>query len=99
MITTKKELVKILQGNRDKILSLGVARIGLFGSFARDNANDKSDIDFMVEFQEGKKNYNNFFDLHEKLQAIVNRKIDLVTKESLSVYLSPYILKEVEYVI
>ena len=56
MIQTKQELLNVLNANRDKILSFGVQRLGLFGSFVRDEANEKSDVDFLVDFSKEKKN-------------------------------------------
>ena len=45
----REEVLKKLRENRKKIESFGVKRIGIFGSFARDEAREDSDIDILVE--------------------------------------------------
>ncbi|MCX6233226.1 MAG: nucleotidyltransferase family protein [Bacteroidetes bacterium] len=76
----------------------GVKRIGLFGSYVRNEPTPDSDIDFIVEFNPGKKNYKNFIHLAYFLESILNKEVDLLTHGSLSPYLKPYIFKEIEYV-
>ena len=76
----------------------GVCSIGLFGSFVREEANEQSDIDFLVDFEEGKKTFKNFMDLSFFLEELFQRKVELVTPQSLSPYMGPRILKTVEYV-
>ena len=67
-------------------------------SLIRDTANRNSDIDFIVEFRKGEKNYDNMYALHLYLQSLTQRNIEVVTKESLSPYIGPSILQETEYV-
>ena len=55
MVLTREEVLKKLRENQNKIRSFGVKRIGVFGSAARGDANEKSDIDFVVDFEEGEK--------------------------------------------
>jgi predicted nucleotidyltransferase len=82
--------------HREQILALGVRRLGVFGSFARDEVRDESDVDFLVEFEPGQKTYANFFALAELLEAALRRPVELVTPESLSPYIGPQILREVQ---
>lgn len=98
-VKTKAELIKLLIENRNAIEKFETRRLGLFGSFVHDEQKETSDIDFMVEFLEGRKNYDNFIGLATLLEELLNRKVELVTKESLSSYIGPNILKETEYVI
>ena len=44
------------------------------------------------------KTYDNFFDLYEFLETLFDKKVDLITTASLSPYIGPDILKEVEYI-
>jgi predicted nucleotidyltransferase len=74
-----------------------VSRIGLFGSFVRGEQRPDSDIDLLVEFEVGKKTFDNFMELSFFLEEVLQHKVELITVESLSPYLGPYILKEVEY--
>ena len=98
MIHTKTELITQLQKNQTHLAQLGVNRLGLFGSFVRDQATQSSDIDFLVEFQRGEKTFDNFMNLSFFLEELCGRRVELVTPESLSPHIGPHILREVEYV-
>ncbi len=50
--------------------------------------------DLLVEFDEGKKNYDNFIELVFFLESLLQRKVDLLTIEALNPYMKPKILKE-----
>ena len=97
-VQTKAQLIQLLQRNRERILAFGVLRIGIFGSFVRNEAREESDIDFLVEFDPAKKNLANFIGLADLLDGLTGRRTEIVTPESLSKYIGPSILKEVEYV-
>ncbi|MCH7676247.1 nucleotidyltransferase family protein [candidate division KSB1 bacterium] len=97
-INSKKDVLSIIQQNRKSIKTLGVKKLGLFGSFVREEQNKNSDIDLMVEFDKGKKTFDNFMQLSFLLEDLLGKKIELVTTDSMSPYIRPYILKEVEYV-
>jgi predicted nucleotidyltransferase len=95
---TKHAVIETLRANDAAIRSYGVRRLGIFGSVARDEHNEQSDIDLLVEFQKGTKTFDNFIHLVFFLEELLGRKVELVTKDSLSPYIGPRILKEVEYV-
>lgn len=57
-----------------------------------------SDVDILVEFDTGKRTYDNFIDTCFLLEDLLGRRVELVTIDSLSPYIKPYVLKEVEYV-
>jgi uncharacterized protein len=84
--------------NSDQIRDFGVKRIGLFGSYVRNQSNSESDIDFLVEFEPERKNFKNFMHLSHYLKELFKSEIDLLTEKSLSPHIGPHILKEVEYV-
>ncbi|QEJ99084.1 nucleotidyltransferase family protein [Treponema phagedenis] len=94
----KKEIFNFLEYNKNILQSYGVKKIGLFGSYVRNQQNKKSDIDILVEFHTNKKNYTNFINLVYYLEDNLNTKVDLLTVESLSPYIGNRILNEVEYV-
>ncbi|MEW6386367.1 MAG: nucleotidyltransferase family protein [Thermodesulfobacteriota bacterium] len=96
-IKTKQDVLKVLHQNRDRLEAMGVSRIGLFGSFVRGEPHPDSDIDLLVEFEAGQKNFDTFMELSFMLEEIFQRRIKLITIESLSPYIGPHILKEVEY--
>jgi len=93
----KEEILKVIRENKDKIKSFGVKKIGIFGSFVRGEEKERSDIDIIVEFEEGKKNFDNFMNLAFYLEELFRRKVDLLTPESISPYIKPYIEKEAVY--
>jgi len=75
----------------------GVTKIGIFGSFARGEEKEGSDIDVLVEFQENYKTFDNYMDLKFLLEDLFGRKIDLVTIDALRPQLKDGILQEVIY--
>jgi predicted nucleotidyltransferase len=97
VMKTKQDVLKILHQNRERLRGFGVERIGLFGSFVREEQHPDSDIDLLVEFAAEQKTFDAFMDLVFFLEEILQHKVELVTVESLSPYLGPHILKEVEY--
>ena len=93
----KEEILKRIRENREKIKSFGVKRIGIFGSFVRGEEKGGSDIDIIVEFEEGRKSFDNFINLAFYLEELFGRKVDLLTPESISPYIKPYIEREAVY--
>jgi predicted nucleotidyltransferase len=99
LVQTKPKLLDLLFQNRDTIKSFGIKELGLFGSFVSNkNINKDSDIDFLIDFLPHQKNYDNYIRLVFFLEELTGRKIELVTRESLSPYIGPHILKQVENV-
>lgn len=83
---------------REKDLrSFGVKKIGIFGSVARGEDTKESDVDVLVQFEIGKKSFKNFLVVVELLEKELGGEVELVTTESLSPYIGPFILKEVQY--
>lgn len=98
-VQKKEEVLDILMAHRKEIENFGVRRLGLFGSFKKGTQDEGSDVDVLIEFVPGKKNFRNFIRLAFLLEDLLQRKVELVTVESLSPYLKPRILTEVEYVL
>jgi len=97
MIERKKDLFALLAKHQEQMKKFGVKRWGVFGSFARGQQNTSSDVDILVEFEQGKKSFDNFMHLAFFLEEQVGRRVELVTPESLSPHIGPHILREVEY--
>jgi hypothetical protein len=97
-IATKDDVHDVIAQNKEQIAAFGVRRLGLFGSFLHEQQADDSDVDLLVEFQPRKKTFDNFMGLAGFLETLLGRKVELVTSESLSPYIGPRILAEVEYV-
>lgn len=97
-VADKQQVLALIEANRPAVQSLGVARLGLFGSFARREQDTDSDIDLLVEFRGGQKSFDNFMALHFLLEDLFHRPVELVTPESLSPYMKSSIVDEAEYV-
>lgn len=97
-VTNKSEVFERLREHHAKLAAHGVKRIGLFGSFVKDEVSPDSDVDLLVEFAPGAKTFDRFMELSFLLEDILQRSIDLVTVESLSPHVGPRILESVEYV-
>jgi uncharacterized protein len=98
-VINKEAVLQRLSSNRDRIKAFGVKEIGLFGSFARNTAiRDTSDIDLLIEFYPDKKTFDNFMDLSFYLDDLMGRKVEIVTPQSLSKYIGPHILNQVQHV-
>ncbi|MGM0410739.1 MAG: nucleotidyltransferase family protein [Bacillota bacterium] len=72
-----------------------VKKLGYFGSYARNEANEDSDVDILVEFS-GDVGWE-FLDLKDFLENNLNTKVDLVTMNALKPQLKDEILKDVIY--
>ncbi|WP_445735674.1 nucleotidyltransferase family protein [Mariniflexile sp.] len=72
-----------------------VKTMHVFGSVCTDKFKDTSDIDILISFKDIsiEKYTDNYFELHHKLKELFNRKIDLLTENSLS---NPYLIESIE---
>ena len=93
-VLTRDRAILLLRENRDYLSAeFGVSRIGLFGSIARDQASDSSDVDLMVEFSRpiGFR----FVDLAEYLERLLGHKVDLLTPAGVKTIQSRQISKNI----
>lgn len=98
-MTTKEDILKALKLNKGKLSKMGVWEVGLFGSYLRDEQSDESDIDLLIDFEPGKETFENYMAVCDLLESIFkNHTIEVVTKNGLSPYIGPKILKEIQYV-
>jgi predicted nucleotidyltransferase len=97
-VQTKEHILTLLHDHQHPIRQFGVKRLGLFGSFVRDQQDTESDVDVLVEFEPERKSFDAFMQLAFFLEDLFERRVELVTPESLSPYIGPHILKEIEYV-
>ena len=98
MITNTSDILDLIETKKDEISKLGITKVGLFGSFSRGDQTQESDIDLLVEFDKKKKSYQNYMNFVKLAENLFGRDVEVVTPESLSPYLAPYIKKEVKYV-
>ena len=94
---TSDEVLRALKANIAKIRGFGVRKIGLFGSYSRNEQTPESDIDVLVEFSKGKKSFHAYMQLKLFLEKIFKRKVDLIIKEAIRPELKQNILKSVVY--
>ena len=79
----KAAILEKLTRHRGEILDrFGAKHLSLFGSAARDELRDDSDIDVLVEFERAAA-YDGYFDLKEFLEQLLGRRVDLVTEKGL----------------
>lgn len=98
-MTTKENIISTLQSHKPRLSKFGVSNIGLFGSYLRDEQSSKSDIDLLIDFEPDKENFDNYMAVYDILENIFkNQKVEVVTKNGLSKYIGPKILKDVMYV-
>lgn len=97
---TQEFILEALRANRERLRNeFGIERIGLYGSFARNEQTEKSDIDLVYELKSDFK-----LPLSEKerlyriLRRKLHRKMDLVDSQSMNPFIKYYMRKEVLYV-
>jgi hypothetical protein len=94
----KKEIIDIIRSSKPEIVArYGVQRLGLFGSYVREQQRKRSDIDILVSFNREIDLFD-FIDLREFLEARLQTKVDLVMETALKPAIGKRILAEVEYV-
>lgn len=71
-----------------------VLKAYLFGSYSRDEADEKSDVDILVELDYNKHIGLGFVQMQFDLQELLHKNIDLVSQNGLSKHIAPYINKD-----
>ena len=94
---TSNEIIEMLNNNMSNIEKFHISKMGLFGSFVRDEQNDASDIDILVEFEDGHETFDNYMDLKFFLEELFDRKVDVVVFDSIKPSLKPGIMRSVKY--
>lgn len=95
---TKQETIKYLTSHKQELAEkFGVTKIGLFGSYAREEESQASDIDIAVEIESNNK-FRSFFGLKRHLEKHLNSKVDLGIESTLKPIAREHILKEIIYV-
>jgi predicted nucleotidyltransferase len=98
-MTTKEYILATLTTNKPSFSILGIKDMGLFGSYSRGEQSEKSDIDILIDFEPEMENYDNFMAVYDLFELLFkNERVEIVTKNGLSPYIGPKILKEVMYV-
>ncbi len=95
---TLKEIKKILsEQKKDLNQKYGLAEIGIFGSYVRDQAKAESDLDILVKIDK-KMGLLKFIGIENYLGELLGIKVDLVMKDVLKPGIGKAIVKEVVYI-
>ena len=92
----KQFILRFLKDNKEQLKEkYDVKKIGLFGSFSREEENVDSDIDILVDMP---SSFNKFFDLKYFLEDNFKRDVDLGMTNSMRSFIKKRIEKDILYV-
>ena len=99
-MNTKQEILDFLTSHQQEIASeYHVNKIALFGSFSRGEQTQKSDVDLLIEIEEGTKNIHDLkISLQTYLSTVFEHSVDLAREKYLKPYAKELILKDAIYV-
>jgi len=93
---TKEYILEFLREHKEEFKEkYQVQSIGLFGSYARNEAKESSDIDILVEMP---SSFDNFFDLKYFLEDAFGKSVDLGKLKNLRLLVKQYVDREIIYV-
>jgi uncharacterized protein len=79
----RENAIAILKEHEAELRKLGVAHLYLFGSTARGEAREDSDVDLFFDYEKGKLGIFELMDVKEQTSRILGRKADIMTRDSL----------------
>ena len=88
MILTREQIQKIIS---EYFAGKPVKRVWLFGSYARGEADEDSDIDFLVDIEANAKLGLQYYNWHSELGSILNKKVDIVSAGWENKLIKPFI--------
>ena len=90
----RDDVLKLLRTHKATLAQrFGVTGLALFGSFARDQAADDSDVDILVQF-DGPPDWQRYFGAQGYLEDLLGRSVDMATNQDLRVEIRPYVERE-----
>ena len=90
----RHDVIDLISSQRQSLYSMfGVRHLSLFGSVARNEARENSDVDVLVEF-EGEPGFDRFMEFKFFLEDLLKTRVDLVTANALKSKMRPLIEKE-----
>ena len=94
----RDDVLKLLREHKGTLAQrFGVAELALFGSYARDQAAEGSDVDILVYF-DAPPNWRQYFDAQLYLEELLGRSVDMTTYQELRAEIRPYVEREVVHV-
>lgn len=91
-------IIEVLHRNIESIRHYNVESLAIFGSYARNEESEDSDIDVLVAFKEGNATFRNFMGLKLHLESLLQKEVDLVSEKAVKKELHPYIMKDAIFV-
>ena len=99
MVSNKNDIIMFLQTHKDEMAQrFGVVSVGLFGSYARGEAHEDSDIDIAIEIRSEKKSLGNFLGIRRYLEQQLGKTVDLGIESTLKPLVREMGAKNIIYV-
>jgi len=99
-MTESSNIISYLEGNKERLKrEYHLTTIGLFGSFSREQHNETSDIDIVVEFEPGTQNL--YFlkqNLRQEIELIFKRPVDICRLKYIKPIFKSQIQQDIQYV-
>ena len=90
-------IMRILKDHKEELKRrFSLEKIGVFGSYTREEQTPESDIDIYVEFDIKSLTFDKYLELIDYLEKLLGRKIDLITKYGVETIRIPYIKEEIK---
>ncbi len=79
----RDEAIACLKQHEPELKQLGIERLFLFGSVARNEARENSDVDLFFDYQKGRLDLFDLMDIKERASTILGRRADIMTRDSI----------------
>ena len=94
---TRRTVINRIRKHRAQLEKLGVKSLSLFGSVARGEERQDSDVDILVEFR-GRATFDRYMDTKFYLEDLLGCKVDLVMPRAIKPRMKPYIMQDLVHV-
>ena len=99
MVRNRNDIISFLRTHKDEITQrFGVVSIGLFGSYARGEEREDSDIDIAIELKPDRKSLSNFLGVKRYLEEQFGKAVDLGIESTLKPIAREMVAKEIIHV-